>query len=75
MLSWMDALQHMAKVTGKWHIPKKGTKEYDRVKAYQKKGMEFEDEEPEHIDVTPKKRGRKPKAKAPEAPKEMNTLS
>jgi hypothetical protein len=36
MIAWVDALKHMSTVWGKYKIPKKGTKEYDQVKNYQK---------------------------------------
>ena len=71
-MAWVDALKHMSSVWGKYKIPKKGTKEYDQVKNYQKTGAHIEgDEVP--VAHHPKKRGRPAKVKEPEPPKEMKT--
>lgn len=37
MVSWVEAVKAYAKETGKWSVPKKGTAEYDAVKALQDK--------------------------------------
>ena len=37
MVSWVEAVKAYAKETGKWSVPKKGTPEYDAVKALQDK--------------------------------------
>jgi len=34
---WLNALKEYSKKSGKYVVPKKGTKEYDEVKALQKK--------------------------------------
>ena len=61
--SWVDAVRAYAKQTGKWSVPKKGTAEYDAVKALQTK-MKVAPPKVEPIkEEAPKKRlGRKPKA-------------
>jgi len=37
MSHWLHALKEHSKKTGKYVVPKKGTKDYDEVKALQKK--------------------------------------
>lgn len=66
--SWVQAVRAYAKQTGKWSVPKKGTPEYDAVKALQNK-MKVAPAKVEPIkEEAPKKRlGRKPKV-AEEAP-------
>lgn len=71
MMAWVDALREYAKGKGKWHIPKKGTKEYNEVKMLQREGHVVEGEAPEAY--IPKKRGRPAKPKAPAPPAEMKT--
>lgn len=37
MATWVEAVKAYAKETGKWSVPKKGTPEYDAIKALQQK--------------------------------------
>lgn len=59
--SWVDAVREYAKQTGKWNVPKKGTPEYDAVKALQDKlkAGPIKKEEPKKEE--PKRLGRKAK--------------